>query len=297
MARILCVGIATLDIVNEVARYPVEDDEIRVLAQEKRRGGNASNTAVILSQLGHQCAFAGTLVRETDCQTITEDLQYNGINIDACLILDNGKVPTSYITLSQATGSRTICHYRDLPEYSFHHFKTLKLSNFDWLHFEGRNVSETLKMLQYCQRNALEMPVSLEIEKQRDDIESLLPYADVILFSRQYAQSQGYHDAKTFCLEYNKRYPNKIITCAWGEAGAGAITNKHYYWQNALDVKVLDSLGAGDVFNAGMIASLLERNTMTTCLSYACQLAGLKCTVKGLQLKHLPHAETVSQNR
>ena len=296
MARILCVGIATLDIVNEVDRYPAEDDEIRILAQEKRRGGNASNTAIILSQLGYQCAFAGTLVREADCQIITDDLQHYGINIDPCLILDDGKIPTSYITLSQATGSRTICHYRDLPEYSFNHFKTLKLSDFDWLHFEGRNISETRKMLQLCQSNAMEIPVSLEIEKPRDDIESLFPYAGIILFSRQYAQSQGYHDAKTFCLEYNKRYPNKIITCAWGEAGAGAIANNHYYWQNALDLKVLDSLGAGDVFNAGMIASLLEQSNMPTCLSYACQLAGLKCTVKGLQLNQLPHAETVSQD-
>ena len=64
MARILTVGIATLDIINRVARYPAEDTEIRALGQHRQRGGNASNTAVVLSQLGHQVDFAGVLIDE-----------------------------------------------------------------------------------------------------------------------------------------------------------------------------------------------------------------------------------------
>ena len=54
MARILGIGIATLDVINIVDEYPREDDEIRANGQRIARGGNVTNTLVVLSQLGHQ---------------------------------------------------------------------------------------------------------------------------------------------------------------------------------------------------------------------------------------------------
>ena len=59
--RILCVGIACVDIVSSVAAYPKEDDDARALDQEMRRGGNSSNSLTVLSQLGVQGYFCGCL--------------------------------------------------------------------------------------------------------------------------------------------------------------------------------------------------------------------------------------------
>ena len=50
MAQILGIGIATLDIINEVDGYPVEDSEQRALAQRQRTGGNVTNTLTVLRQ-------------------------------------------------------------------------------------------------------------------------------------------------------------------------------------------------------------------------------------------------------
>lgn len=284
MAKILCVGIATLDIVNKVASYPAEDEEIRILAQEKCRGGNATNTAVILSQLGHDCYWAGTLVNEIDSQTIIDDLNLYDINTDYCRYIEHGKVPTSYITLSQENGTRTICHYRDLPEYQYDDFKSIELSTFDWIHFEGRNISETLKMLTYCQDNVPDIPISIEIEKNRDNIESLVPFANLVLYSRQFALSQGYPNAQSLCEDKKSQYQNTMISCAWGEFGAGAGLNQDFFWQPATSVIVIDSLGAGDVFNAGLINHLTQEFSLKDSLAYACELATLKCTQKGFNL-------------
>ncbi len=282
MAKILCTGIATLDIINEVESYPGEDDEILILSQEKRRGGNASNTAVVLSQLGHQCSWAGTLVNEIDSQTILDNLKHYKINHKHCQILKKGKIPTSYITISRATGSRTISHFRDLPEYSFKDFKKIDLTFFDWFHFEGRNISETKKMMLWCKQQCPETPVSIEIEKPRKLIHQLIEPADLILFSRQFAQSQGATSAKSFCHAISSEYSNKTIVCAWGDAGAGGIKNQAYYWQAALKIKAIDTLAAGDVFNAGYIHQKLQKQTFKQCITYASQLAGMKCTHKGI---------------
>jgi ketohexokinase len=282
MAKILCTGIATLDIINEVASYPEEDDEIRIIAQEKCRGGNATNTAVVLSQLGHQCYWAGTLVNEIDSQTILSDLEQHQINYDYCHFLDQGKIPTSYITLSQNSGSRTICHYRDLPEYSFAAFKKINLHQFNWFHFEGRNVHETQKMIRFCKQQCPDTPISVEIEKPRHLIQNLFEPANIILFSKQYALSQNSASAKEFCQLINSHYSDKTIVCAWGDSGAGASLHQQFVWQDALDIKAVDTLAAGDVFNAGIIDQQLREYDLKKCLDFACILAGKKCAKKGI---------------
>ena len=77
MATVLAVGIATVDVINVVASYPVEDDEVRALSHSVRRGGNATNTLVVLSQLGHVCEWAGVWVDEPDAEIVRADLDRN----------------------------------------------------------------------------------------------------------------------------------------------------------------------------------------------------------------------------
>ncbi|MCU7938870.1 MAG: ketohexokinase [gamma proteobacterium symbiont of Bathyaustriella thionipta] len=284
MAKILCVGIATVDIVNEVASYPSEDDEIRILAQDKCRGGNAANTSVVLSQLGHQCYWAGTLVNEADCRVILDDFEHYQINYKYGQLLAQGKVPTSYIILNQATGSRTISHYRDLPEYHFNDFININLQQFEHIHFEGRNVEQTLKMMAHVKAQFPGIVISLELEKSRDNIESLIKYADIIIFSRHYAQTQGFNRADDFCQYMGKKYTHKIIFCAWGSLGAAAIFKQNYYWQDAYLVDAVDTLAAGDVFNAAIIDHQIKKKTIQKSLANACKLAAQQCAHKGIEL-------------
>src|SRR3569832_2418368 len=81
MARILGIGIATLDIINHVEGYPAEDSEVRALAQRISRGGNCTNTLVVLSQLGHRCGWGGVLAEESDAARITADLDSYHIDL------------------------------------------------------------------------------------------------------------------------------------------------------------------------------------------------------------------------
>jgi ketohexokinase len=285
MAHILAVGIATLDIINTVEAFPTEDAEVRALSQQQSRGGNATNTLSILSQLGHNCAWAGVLIDEPDSHTINNDLQKHKIDTTHCRTLSEGKMPTSYITLNQQSGSRTIVHHRDCPEFSFDDFNTIDLSNYDWLHFEGRNIAETVLMLEHCKHYFPDLPCSVEIEKPRTDISRLFALADVLLFSKHYAESQGFNNADDFL---NSLTLNVLASCAWGEQGAWLITqDKQLIHSPAFQPDtVVDTLGAGDTFNAGLIHSLIDQQSEQTALNFACQLAGHKCGQLGLNITH-----------
>ncbi len=284
MARILAVGNATLDIINVVDTYPHEDQELRARAQHIVRGGNACNTLVALSQLGHDGAWAGTLADEPDAQPILADLERHRINTGAVHMSPEGKVPTSYVILSQASGSRTIVHHRDLAEYSHHDFSRIDLGELDWIHFEGRNLDEVERMLERVKRERPTLPVSVEVEKPRPGIERLFHFADLLLFSRDYARAHGYRDASTFLAAVGGQAPNATLSCTWGDAGAWLRTAEgvELHAPAFPPPMTVDTLGAGDVFNAGIIDALVRGEELERALIEASRLAGKKCGVYGL---------------
>ncbi len=284
MACILAVGVATLDIINTVDAYPAEDAKIRAREQRVCRGGNATNTLVVLSQLGHRCRWAGALGGDYAAEWVRDELKAYAIGLDACRLYRDGDTPTSYIVHSMDTGSRTIIHYRDLPEYGRQDFASVSLEDLDWIHFEGRNTPETTAMMERVKAERPSLRCSLEVEKPRPGIEALFPLADVLLFSRGYAMHQGHHDAPSFLHSLRGRFPHAILTCAWGEKGASGIDHAGRIISSPAfpPPAVVDTLGAGDTFNAGVIDACLRGYSLRETLEHACHLAGMKCGHAGL---------------
>jgi len=275
MAKILAVGIATLDIINTVDAYPTENSEVRATSQRQVRGGNATNTLSVLSQLGHNCFWAGVLIDEPDVQVIKQDLNSFDIDYSHCQVLTSGKMPTSYISHNKITGSRTIVHHRDCPEFSFADFKKIDLKTIDWIHFEGRNIAETEKMFQWLDQHYPQLAYSLEVEKPRPDIESLFNYPKILMFSQHYAEAHGYQSAPELL---NSLATHLTASCTWGEQGAWAKSSNVIIHKNAKPPEhIVDTLGAGDTFNAGLISALIQQNTLEQALTKACQLASNKC--------------------
>ncbi len=284
MARILAIGIATLDIIHEVDHYPAEDEELRALGQRISPGGNAVNTLQVLGQLGHQSHLAAVLAQEPDGQRLAAGLSALGIDISACH-WQPGRTPCSYITLNQSNGLRTIIHYRDLPELHPRHLAQLAVEEYDWIHLEGRDVAYTLPMLKALRRRLVDQPISLEIEKNRANIMQLVGYADVVIFSRSFVQTQGIDDPAAWLQTLHQRHPASLLICPWGEAGAWGIDADAHapIHQAAVAVhQVLDTLGAGDTFNAGLIDALVSGQPLAQALDQACQLAGRKVAQRGL---------------
>ena len=214
MAKLLGIGNATLDIIHIVDSYPNENDEMRCRERYVRRGGNAANTLVVLSQLGVACSWAGTLVDNEDGALIRDDLLSHGVDAGFCHYVEHGSVPVSSILVNARTGSRTIIHYRDLPEYTARDFESVDHGLFDWLHFEGRNVGDTRQMLERARKLHPAVPLSVEIEKPRDGIDSLFAYADVLLFSRVYGEALGYRDPLSLLQAVRALCPQALLFCA-----------------------------------------------------------------------------------
>lgn len=285
MARILGVGIAALDIINELQRYPAEDSEVRAQAQRITLGGNAANTLTVLSLLGQRCELAATLAGDPAAALLQAELAERGIGVGACRVVAAGHTPTSCVVLNRVRATRTIVHHRDLPEFGFDDFARIDLADYDWLHLEGRNVTETRRMLNHVAKVRPRLRVSVEIEKARPGIEALCEGPGLVLFSRGYAEACGFDDPLEFLRHVAGVVPGAELVCAWGEQGAWARAPQgaEYHASAVAPAQLVDTLGAGDTFNAGIIAARLAGADLDEALGRACALAGAKCGMAGFE--------------
>jgi ketohexokinase len=282
--RILGVGVATLDIVNETNAYPEEDTEVRALRQTWRRGGNVTNSLVVLSQLGHACSWIGTLGDDPQGAAVLSDLDLNRIDPSRCVRVKGGMTPTSCVLLGRANGSRTIVHYRDLPELTAAQFRAIDPRGYDWVHFEGREPAETSAMFRDLLSRDPEHPFSVEVEKRRPGVVDLLIGPQMVLFSRAYALSLGYTDPRRFLAEQWGGTTARLLVLPWGVEGAYGQVREGppFFVPPYPPPEVRDTLGAGDVFNAAVIDGVLAGLDPPVALDRASRLAGHKCGRDGL---------------
>lgn len=240
--RILCVGLVCLDIITVVPAYPAEDTDTRCVSQRWQRGGNASNSCTVLALLGAPCAFMGSLAPGHAGDFIAADFQRRGVDVTHVAWQPHGDVPCACCVVSAASGSRTIMLYdTNLPDVTARDFERVDLSQYKWIHWE-------------------------------------------VFISKDLARHFGYRSAPEALQGLRDRVqPGATLICAWAEEGADAVgPDGELVHSDAFPPETLvDTLGAGDTFNAAVIFALSAGRSLQDALTFGCQIAGRKCGIQG----------------
>ncbi|XP_075451258.1 ketohexokinase isoform X5 [Ascaphus truei] len=200
--HILCIGLVCLDIISVVDKYPEEDSDSRCLSQRWQRGGNASNSCTVLALLGAPCAFMGSLAPGHMADYTRDSLRRYGIDVSHVITQAGSSFPASVVVSNVTNGSRTILHMnRNLPDVTAEDFQRVELPHYKWIHWEGRNAEEQVKMIRKVEehnsscRPDQRISISVEIEKEREELYQLFPHGDLVFVSKDVAKHFGFHSA------------------------------------------------------------------------------------------------------
>lgn len=289
--KILCVGLVCLDIINVVDKFPEEDTDTRCLSQRWQRGGNASNSCTVLALLGAPCAFMGSLAAGPEANFIMADFTQRGVDVSAVAWQVKGQTPCACCVVCPPTGSRTvILSDTNLPDVTAEDFSKVDLQQFKWIHWEGRNADEQVKMIQRVAEYNSSLPekqkitISVEIEKTREPLYQLFPHGDVVFVSKDVARHFGFTTAEAALRGlYSRVKEGAVLICAWAEKGAGALgPDGVLVHADAFPPESLvDTLGAGDTFNSAVIYTLSNGGSLKDAVTFGCRVAGAKCGFHG----------------
>ncbi|PSN70385.1 ketohexokinase-like protein [Corynespora cassiicola Philippines] len=322
MTQIVCVGAVYIDTILTVPHFPKEDEKLRASKLIRRRGGNCANSLEVISQLiSHETA------EENDPEdTEPAELPLHLVSVfpdkksdDVGLIRNSlpnvrlwpsgiyragaTEAASSYIIKSLDKDTRTIVSINKLPEMTVEEFaaKAFNLAVVEdvkegWYHFEGRIPDITLKCVEAL-REAHEhrgMKISVECEKpEREGMKRVAELADVVFYSKLWAEKNGFKDAKSFLEAQLKcTRSNALLCCTWGDGGATLVQKASdapeqwstvTSWKQTPAVAVVDTIGAGDTFIAGMLYTLTYHAdwTLDMKLQFANELAGRKVIQDG----------------
>ncbi|XP_061730446.1 ketohexokinase isoform X9 [Nerophis ophidion] len=276
--KVLCIGLVCLDIISVVDKYPEEDTDSRCVSQRWQRGGNASNSCTVLSLLGSSCAFMGSLCAGPVARS------HDPLQCKAPVLLHVRKLHHSLKLLP------LMADRRNVPDVTAEDFSKVELRHFKWIHWEGRNVDEQLKMIQQVARHNAALPwqqritISVEIEKPREPLYELFAYGDVVFVSKDVARHLGFHTPQSALEGLRCRVKvGAVLICAWAEKGADALAPDGLFIHSDAfpPERLIDTLGAGDTFNAAVIHKLSNGARLEEALTFGCRVAGGKCGFHG----------------
>jgi ketohexokinase len=216
------------------------------------------------------------------------------VDLSRCLYRENcTEAASSYIIKSESAGTRTIVNYNELPEMTAEEFTKVADSlgyQARWYHFEGRIPEVSISCIKYLRSQYPTAGISVEVEKPgRPGLEAMASLADVVFFSKSWAQAKGYHTPYQCLDQESYRFNDKcLLCCAWGDQGAVAFRIGELAYETAeaykvVGASVVDAVGAGDTFIAGMLYGLMCRSDwpLFKILKFSNELAGRKVIQEG----------------
>jgi len=310
--RVLFVGLSCYDVISICSTFPNEDEDVRVLDQALRRGGNASNSSTCFSCLlkwsgkeTNRVEFFGTIGGDIAAQFMMNDMANCGVINESVVCYPNSISPMAMIIINKENGSRTILHCnKDLPELTSNDFKSkISLSKYRWIHFEVRpNVEQVIEMVKFARisdKNRIKL--SMEFEKpthERDGIWRL--DIDLFFVSKDYATYKGAKGMDNALDVLSKMIPlekrtETLLVIPWGHEGSscaviesGKIIKRSRSQAFTPRNGIKDTTGAGDSFIAATVFALdILSLPLEESITFACRFAGAKCGVYGNQgLEH-----------
>jgi sugar/nucleoside kinase (ribokinase family) len=269
--RVVCVGLATLDLIQRVTAVPGVDEKVEALSTEVAAGGPATNAAITAAALGADVTLLTAIGAHPLGDLIRADLATYGVRLIDATPHATGPPPVSSVTVLDATGQRTIVS-RNAAGAAAGVPPGLDLSFADAVLADGHHPA----LARAAARSG--RPLVLDAGSWRPVFRDLLPQATVTACSSAFRpprdlRAMGVHDGAVTCGPEPVRW--------WSGDRSGTLSVPR--------VPAVDTAGAGDAFHGALVVAVARGVPFPDSLRYAVSTATVRVQHRGPRawLKHL----------
>ncbi|WP_202319540.1 carbohydrate kinase family protein [Archaeoglobus neptunius] len=267
--RSIGFGALNLDKIYMVDKIPREDEEGFVKDVNLFPGGSAANTIVGLSRLGVETAYIGKIGMDGEGKILAESFEEEGVGTEF-IIRAEGRSGTAMIFVDES-GNRAILvdpgvndsiRYDEIDVDSARKYNLIHLTSFicknglDSLNSQKKIVEE-FELVSFDPG----MPYA---ERGLKDMEKIIRNTTVFLPSRQEIEmlfNKNYREAAEDCLSMGV----EVVAVKLGSEGCWIKTAGKEAAVKPFKVRVVDTTGAGDAFNAGFLYGFLRGRDVEGC--------------------------------
>lgn len=281
MKKIVGIGANVCDTLISIPNYPQEDTKLRAEAIVMSGGGPCATGLCAAAKLGADCAYIGTLTDDSAGEFLKTDLEKYGVSTEYVTINPGFTSFSSYIWLAKDSSTRTcVFHKGDVPDWSLNEAQKKAVKTADILMIDGNEMTAALEAVKLAKASGTK--VLYDAGGLYDGVEKLLPYADILIPSEEFAL--GYTGAKTVkeaAEGLYKVYSPEIIVVTQGSEG-GIIYDGHQIQEYpAFYVEAVDTNGSGDVFHGAFAYAVINGFDYYKACIFSSAVSALKCTKVG----------------
>ena len=254
--KILCIGHAAYDITLPVDPYPVENKKMRLKESKVECGGGPAATAAYLLGLwGVNTSFAGVIGDDLYGKKIIDEFKSVGVDTTYLETIKGEDTTSSYIIANKSNGTRTIITSKD-PDLRFTKIKKID-KDFDYILVDGDEADLSYKTLIETKDKSISM---IDAGKSDEKTIKLARVVDYLVCSNDFARDYtginlDYNDLDSIKKVYDKLesdFHNTIIITL-EKHGSFTKINGEYVLVPSLEVKAVDSTGAGDIYHGSLL--------------------------------------------
>lgn len=256
--QVLSVGIATVDNIVLVDRYPEKDERVIALQHARSIGGPATVAAITIARLGVKVALSAVVGKDEGGDYILDVLNREGVDIS---LIERSATPTtqSTIVISQSEQSRAIMVK---PERVASSKPKIELPA--WIHADHFGATVIKEWgIKRGGASKLSLDVGYPFEGlSASDWDLYVPSEKITTDTSTAARDENW------------------VVISHGERGSAYSDGVTSGIAPAISVDVVSTLGAGDVFHGAMVATQVWGMKIDEATAFANVVAGLSC--KGL---------------
>ncbi len=281
MNKIVGIGANVYDTLITAPFYPTEDTKLRATAVKECGGGPCGTGLVAAAKLGASAAYIGALAKDSGGEFLLADMKRFGMSCDLVDMVEGKSSFSSYIVLSEESASRTcVFNKANLPDFEINENRAEAIRQAQVLMVDGNDLDRAVEGAKIANKSGCR--VLYDAGGLYEGIEKLLPHADILIPSEEFAlghtKAAAAEDAAKWLFE---KYSPEVVVITQGVRGGIVYDGKEIKAYPSFKVEAIDSNGAGDVFHGAFAFSVtMGYNYYDSCV-FSSAVSALKCTKLG----------------